>query len=185
MSVDASVYRSHLLAGLVAVALLAAYRLAPHPWNVAPVGAMFALGGFYLGGGWRGFALAAAASLASDALLYWRWDHSLFHAERLVDYAAFLVIYLLARACASGPLRRRLLAAAASPLVFFLISNLGVFALGRLYPHTPAGLEACYLAALPFLKGTLAGDLIFIGAGVALVEGPRLYAARGPSLKTA
>ena len=46
-------------------------------------------------------------------------------------------------------------------LQFFLLTNLGVWLVGdgHLYPRTPAGLMACYVAALPFFGRTLAADL--------------------------
>ena len=49
------------------------------------------------------------------------------------------------------------------------------------YPLTPAGLEACYIAAVPFFQNTLAGDLfyatlLFGGLKVAEVLAPGLRA---------
>jgi len=46
-----------------------------------------------------------------------------------------------------------------SSLLFFLLTNLGVFLLG--YPHTIQGLITCYTLALPFLVNTIIGDLFF------------------------
>ena len=47
--------------------------------------------------------------------------------------------------------------------IFFVLSNLGVWAQNIMYPMTFGGLVACYTAALPFLKYTLAGDLFYSG----------------------
>ena len=44
---------------------------------------------------------------------------------------------------------------------FFLISNFAVWAGSIMYPHTAAGLAACYTAALPFFRNTAASDLFF------------------------
>ena len=44
---------------------------------------------------------------------------------------------------------------------FFIITNLGVWMMMPLYPHTTAGLLQCYLAAIPFFQYTLIGDLVF------------------------
>ena len=79
------------------ILLMAAYRLAPHPWNLAPTGALFLLGGLYVGRSWRGWALPFAAVMVSDAVLYWRWDGSLWRPERLIDYVAFAAIGVLGR----------------------------------------------------------------------------------------
>ena len=46
-----------------------------------------------------------------------------------------------------------------SSLLFFLVTNLGVWYLG--YPNTLAGLVSCYTLALPFFVNTIIGDLFF------------------------
>jgi hypothetical protein len=64
-----------------------------------------------------------------------------------------------------------------APVLFYLISNFAVW-LGadRLYPHTLSGLADCYVAAIPFFRGTLAGDWLFGLAGMLAIEGlPRLF----------
>ena len=50
-----------------------------------------------------------------------------------------------------------------SSLAFFLGTNFAHWAVTGQYPISLSGLSACYLAALPFLKYTLAGDLVFSG----------------------
>ena len=52
-------------------------------------------------------------------------------------------------------------ATVAGSLLFFTLSNFGVWAFGGLYPHTGGGLAACFIAALPFLGGTLEGDGLY------------------------
>jgi hypothetical protein len=49
----------------------------------------------------------------------------------------------------------------AGSTLFFLITNLGVWAYDALYPRTAAGLLACYTAAIPFFQSSLVGDLIY------------------------
>lgn len=49
----------------------------------------------------------------------------------------------------------------ASSLVFFAVTNFAVWAFGTMYPHTGAGLIACYVAGLPFLDKTVLGDLFW------------------------
>ena len=44
------------------------------------------------------------------------------------------------------------------------------------YPHTIDGLADCYLAAVPFFRGTLIGDWLFGLTGMATIEGlPRVW----------
>jgi Family of unknown function (DUF6580) len=52
-------------------------------------------------------------------------------------------------------------AALASSVLFFLLTNLGVWATSGLYPFTMVGLVACYAAALPFFRNMLAGDFLY------------------------
>lgn len=51
-------------------------------------------------------------------------------------------------------------AAVGSSLAFFVLSNFSVWAAGY-YSRTAEGLVACYVAGLPFLTGTLIGDLVW------------------------
>ena len=46
-----------------------------------------------------------------------------------------------------------------SALIFFVISNLGVWI--AWYPHTWEGFTTCYIKAVPFLRNTLTANLIF------------------------
>jgi len=46
-------------------------------------------------------------------------------------------------------------------LIFFVATNFAVWAFGGLYPHNLEGLAECYIAALPFLRNRIAGDLFW------------------------
>jgi hypothetical protein len=59
-------------------------------------------------------------------------------------------------------------AAVAATVLFFLLSNFGVWFAGdgsgqRMYPLNAAGLLACYIAAIPFSLNSLYGNLLFSG----------------------
>ena len=45
---------------------------------------------------------------------------------------------------------------------FFLVSNLGVFFMSGMYPHTWAGLSECFILALPFFKNEWVADFLFV-----------------------
>jgi hypothetical protein len=47
---------------------------------------------------------------------------------------------------------------------FFLLSNFMVWLGSRMYPHTAAGLGACYAAGLPFYGNDLMSTALFAGA---------------------
>jgi len=64
-------------------------------------------------------------------------------------------------------------AAIASSVLFFVLTNFGMWLSSGFYPHTLAGLEACYIAAIPFFQNTVAGDLFYAAVlfgGFALLE---------------
>ena len=108
-----------------------------------------------------------AALLLSDLVLG-------FYSGMWVQYVAVAMIAVLGWGMLSRVSFLRVAGAAAgSSVLFFLVSNFGTWALSGMYPLTPAGLAACYAAAVPFFQNTLAGDLFFsalLFGGFALVE---------------
>lgn len=48
-----------------------------------------------------------------------------------------------------------------SSLLFFVVTNFGVWCLFGTYDRSLAGLASCYVAAIPFFRYTLCGDLFF------------------------
>jgi len=67
-------------------------------------------------------------------------------------------------ACLSSRLRRPAMVVPvllSSSLAFFLVANFAVWAFSPLYPASAAGLSKCYIAALPFLRNMIAGDLFW------------------------
>lgn len=141
------------------IVLCVVLRVVPHPPNVAPVGATAVLAGRTLP---RHLAIATVlvAMFAADALLAWLHGYPLVSWVTPFVYAGFVAQALLGRA-----LRRvrggAIAAALLGSCAFFALSNLGVWAAGSLYPLTPAGLSACFLAALPFFGPTVASDLVW------------------------
>lgn len=147
----------------------AAFRLTAHEfhwWNVAPVGAMALLGGMYFGRRyalWVPLVVLTATDLALNAMM----GYPLFYAPRVIDYAAFVLIGAAGMTVRMQGAGAKIGVALATPFVFFLISNFGVWLFGlnlanEHYARSAAGLMDCYAAALPFLRGTLAGDYGFM-----------------------
>ena len=46
-------------------------------------------------------------------------------------------------------------------VVFFIVSNFGVWLGGTMYPMTFEGLVTCYVAAIPFFRATLTSNILF------------------------
>lgn len=153
------------------IAAAAASRLLPHPPNFTPLAAMALLSGACLPSGSAALAVPLAAMLASDLVIG-------LHDQMPGVYLSFALTVLLGRL-----LRRRrrpvavALASAAASVLFFLLTNLGVWARGVLYPPTLEGLASCYVAAVPFFRRTFLGDLLYVAAlfgGLALLERARI-----------
>lgn len=153
----------------ISLILLAALsRLLPHPDNFAPIGAMGLFGASYLGRRWMAFAIPFSALFISDLILNNVVYRDYFDGFTLITswwiYAAFGLTILLGWAALHGRKfdpGRVAIASFSASLLFFAITNFGHWADYNMYPKTGAGLVACYTAALPFLKNTIAGDLFF------------------------
>ena len=116
----------------------------------------------------REILFAVAALAATDLYLTAAVFHYPFH---LRDYAVtwlwYTAVPLLGRTrlkpTPTPPKWLHCLAAVTiTATSFFLVSNLAVWALGSLYPHTAAGLIACFVAALPFYRNDLASTTITV-----------------------
>lgn len=142
-----------LAAGLIALVVVA--RLAPHAPNFTPVAASALFAGYMLRNRLLALAVPLGAMLLSDLLIG-------FH-----DWRVMAVVYAaIALPVFAAPLLRRLgvplmlvPAALAGSLVFFATTNFAVWAFSGMYSMDAAGLLKCYVAALPFLHYTVAGDL--------------------------
>lgn len=167
---------------LIALVLAAAAtRLLPHPDNFVPVGAMALFGAAALPKKWLAFALPLAAYYLSDLIL-----NNVFYAEYFDGFywgadpfiyggVALMVLFGM------GVLRGSSLgwgriggAAVGATLIFFLLSNFGVWMSGMMYPKTTTGLVACYIAGLPFLGMSLAANLVFSGVLFGAAKGLKL-----------
>lgn len=154
------------LAACVGAAVL---RLCPLEWNFVPVGALALFAGARLRS-WLAFVLPLGLMLATDALLAQQRGFPLFHAGTPFVYGSYLVSVLLGRLLARTENPAFLATAAVgTSLQFFVVTNLGVWLTSALifsgdahsYPATLAGLLDCFARAVPFYRGTLAGDLLF------------------------
>lgn len=142
-----------VLAGLT-LAVVAA-RWLPHPPNFTPITALALFGGASFADKRAAFIVPLLGLFVSDLLLG-------FYSITPFVYGSFAPIAgfgLWLRGRKSVP--RIALAAVASALLFFIVTNFGVWALGALYPKTAAGLGDCYVAAIPFFRHTLASSLLY------------------------
>jgi len=144
----------------VAAALL---RLVPHPPNFAPIGGIALFGGSRLSG-WQAYLVPILAMLVTDPLVSLAVGAPAYSWMTPIIYGCFLINVLIGRFClGSNPKIPRIMTfALAGSLQFYLITNFFVWLRATtLYPHTIAGLTACYIAALPFFGNTVLADLFY------------------------
>jgi len=155
------------------VGAAAAYRVLPHPPNFTPVAAMALFAGAKLQRKLWAFAIPLLAMLLSDLALQAMFGWGV-HELMPVVYMSFVAVVAL-----GWSLRGRLsavtigTAAVLASTLFFVTTNFAVWAMSTMYPHTAAGLSACYVAALPFYAWSLLSCVTFsalLFSGAALLE---------------
>ncbi len=141
---------------VIFVFVAAILRLIPHLPNFAPITAMALFGGAYLG---RRFALTLPllAMVLSDIFI--GFDSIV---SRVAVYGSFLLIGLIGLWLRKHrSFQNIVLATLVSSVLFFVITNFGVWAFGFMYPKTFEGLVACFTAAIPFFRNTMVGDMFY------------------------
>ena len=136
----------------------------PHAWHFTPLAASL----LYFGARgskrqiWIPVVLLAATDVVLTKYIYsytLSWDQLLIWAW----YAA--ILWLGTNLREKSGFWRVVVAALASSISFFLISNFAVWMVWRdMYPKTFNGLMTCYVAGLPFFRNAVASDLLFSAA---------------------
>lgn len=172
---------------LVVLVFAAAFsRLVPHLHNAAPVAAMTLFAAAYMPSRRWSLLLPLAAMFLSDVVLYATKDVA-FRDQAVSNmffvYSTFAVIALvgqwLRRQVTVGRVIGTTLVGSA---VFFLFTNFGAWlSLSQplsatepaMYSRTLNGLIDCYIAGVPFFRGTFVGDMVYsavLFGGIALLE---------------
>lgn len=142
-------------------------RLIPHIPNIAPIGALALFSGMTMPN-IGGFLLPLIVMVVSDIFLG-------FHSTIPYVYGSFILItaigYLLHKKITS---LRVGLGSLFGSVLFFIITNFGVWATSPMYEKNIGGLLKSYMMGLPFFRNTLIGDLFynavfFLGYGIFLV----------------
>jgi len=134
---------------------LAVFRLMPHLPNVSPVAAMALFGGAYFSDKRLAFIVPFVAMFFSDLLLG-------LHHTMLFVYAGFGLTVIIGMGLQQRlTMANTVMAAVVSSLLFFVLTNFGVWLTSVLYPHTMDGLMQAYVAGIPFLQNSLLGNLVF------------------------
>lgn len=130
--------------------VLAASRFIPHPPNFTSLLAL----SFYIPAifGIRFIPALILSFIITDMFIG-------FHSVTLFTWGSVVLIGLLSNFFYSNT-KSRIFGSLFGALIFFVITNFGVWSLGS-YGYTIHGLIACYTLALPFFGNTLISTLIF------------------------
>ena len=143
------------------IAFVALTRLLPHTPNVTAVAATALFAGWFFKNRLLAAAAPIGAMLLSDSIIGGYHPLVMF-----TVYASLLAPIFFRGLMGDGSRLRRLVGGAvlgsvAASTLFFLTTNLAVWAFSGYYTRTLDGLGECFAAALPFFRFTLAGDLAF------------------------
>lgn len=128
-------------------------RLIPHAPNFAPIGGL----ALFSGSNFKNkiaLLIPLSAMFISDIFLG-------FHKTIPYVYASFLIIALIGGLIKNDKWQSLLKASLISSVLFFLITNFGVWATGTMYQKNLSGLIQCYGFGLPFFRNTLISDLFY------------------------
>ena len=145
-------FENFLGIGLVLAGVL--MRVLPHPDNFTPVTAIALFSGVVLAPQIALF-LPLIIMAASDLLI---GPHALYP----LTWGCFFLVSLLGVSIrANAKVNRIFLGTLGGSLLFFIVTNLGVFLFQNMYEKNWRGILECYTMALPFFRNTLLGDLFF------------------------
>ncbi len=171
-----------VLAALIFIAALS--RVLPHPPNFSPIEAVALFGGAYFAKRHWALLVPLVAMFLSDMVLgllrgglYFEYFAS---AGYLLVYACILLSTLLGFGLRGKVSASRVLGySLVGSMLFFVVTNFGVWLSSPMYPQTAAGLLATYLAGVPFFQWTVLGTLFYAAL---LFGGFELLRKRVPAL---
>ncbi len=130
-------------------------RLVVHSWNFTPVIALALFGGVYLKKKQWAIMLPLALFAVTDLILG-------FHQTMFFTWGSVVLIAAMGLWVKKNKNLKTVLGGGlASAVLFFVITNFGVWLTTGMYPMTIAGLSECFVLAVPFFRGTLAGTFVY------------------------
>jgi hypothetical protein len=153
---------SSVLLPYLLISVAAALRLAvSHPYNFIPVFSCILLFGACRPK--REFPIPILALMGVDSFLTThRYGYALT-GDHAITWTWYLVVMILGAAMlgTTVSIPRILGVSLLASVSFFVVSNLAVWAAWGMYAKTLGGMEACYIAALPFFRNSIVTELVF------------------------
>ena len=137
------------------ILILAISRLIPHPENFTPIIAMAIMGGHVVRNLYLSFFVVLFSMLLSDFFIGF-YSHMFF-----VYFSLFFLILVFFSLTKKINYKNLFIFSFLGSVIFFMISNFGVWIVGDLYERNIDGLIKCYFMAIPFFKNTFLSTIIF------------------------
>ena len=144
------------------ILILALSRLLPHPPNFTPIVAVAIMSGYFFRNVNLSFIVLLISMLFVDIFIGF-YKHMLF-----VYLSLFIITIIFYKISNKINFKNLFVFGFLGSLVFYLVSNFGVWSSGVLSPITNLpyeknfnGLINCYFLAIPFFKNTVISTLIF------------------------
>lgn len=160
-----------LQAGFIAaIIFIAAFsRIIPHTLNFSPLAALGLFGAAHFAKKWQAIIIPLLATWLSDLfinnVIYSQYydGFTWFYQGFYWQYLSYILITLLGLLLFHKKISvaRTLSGSLMATAVFFIISNFGCWIGNPAFAPDFSGLTACYIAGIPFLKGTMLGDLFY------------------------
>jgi hypothetical protein len=145
-------------------------RFLPHIFHSTAIGFTAVGGGLLYFGArrsrWQTIIAVLALMVTDYYLTVFAYGYAFHTSAYLVTWVWYGAICLLGHQMLSGKpsALRVIVGVLASATSFFIFSNFAVWMGSIMYPHTVAGLSACYIAAIPFYANDLISTAITAGA---------------------
>ena len=143
------------------ILILALARLIPHPPNFTPIIAVAIMSGYFFKNINLSFLTLVVAMLIGDIFIG-------FYENMIFVYASLLLItFVFYKISNKINFKSLFIYGFIGSLIFFIISNFGVWALGSpgvydiVYEKNLNGLVECYILAIPFFGNTFLSTVIF------------------------
>ena len=138
-----------------AMILLAVFaRLIPHSPNFTPIGGLAIFSGLQFKSK-LSVLIPLLAMVISDMFLG-------IHKTIPYVYISFIIIFFLGRSIKNEiTFKKIVIISLVSSILFFLITNLGVFITGSMYQKSFSGLIQCYFMGIPFFRNTAISDIFY------------------------
>ena len=146
---------------IVLILILSFSRLIPHPPNFTPIIAVAIMSSYFFKNIYLSCATLLISMLLADAFIGF-YSNMFF-----VYFSLLLILFIFHRISEKMNFKNLFICGCIGSLIFFIISNFGVWALGSPgvldlpYEKNLNGLVECYVLAIPFFGNTFLSTLIF------------------------